>query len=274
MLLAQITDLHIKRPGALAYRKVDTAPYLARCVARLNALVPRPDAVLVTGDLVDLGAEEEYRHLAQLLAPLELPVYLMVGNHDDRAALRAVFDAPYLHDGGAFVQYAVDVGAVRVIALDSQVPGESAGTLCDARLDWLARQLDAARGRPVIVALHHPPFATGIGHMDRLGLDAHASARLAQLIVPHPNVERVLCGHLHRAIHARFAGTIASTTSSTAHQVVLDLRDDAPSAFAMEPPAFALHQWSEATGVVSHHAYIDAFDGPYPFHEPDGGLID
>lgn len=274
MLLAQITDLHIKRPGALAYRRVDTAACLRRCVARLNALEPRPDAVLVTGDLVDLGTEDEYRHLAQLLAPLETPVYLMVGNHDDRAALRAVFDAPYLRDDVAFVQYAVDIGQVRVIALDSQVPGESAGTLCDARFDWLVKQLDAARGRPVIVALHHPPFSTGIGHMDDIGLDADASARLARLIARHPNVERVLCGHLHRTIHARFAGTIASTAPSTAHQVVLDLRDDAPSEFTMEPAAFALHQWSEATGVVSHHAYIDAFEGPYPFHERDGGLID
>jgi len=277
MLLAQITDLHIKAPGALAYGRVDTAACLARCVDRLNALDPRPDAVLVTGDLVDFGTVEEYRHLESLLEPLSIPVYLLIGNHDDRAALRQVFDAPYLHESGdaeGFVQYTFDVGDVRVIALDSQIPHASPGTLCDARLAWLEAQLDGAGDRPVIVALHHPPFATGIGHMDDMALDATASAKLAALIAAHPNVERVLCGHVHRPVHRRFAGTIASIAPSTAHQVVLDLRPDAPSAWTLEPGGFALHLYTPGDGLVSHHAYIDKFDGPHPFFDPDGKLID
>src|SRR5579863_6575751 len=132
MLLAQISDLHIKRPGALAYQRVDTAACLARCVARLNALEPRPDAVLVTGDLVDRGTAEEYVHLKSLLDALRIPYYLLIGNHDDRAALREVFaERAELREGGEFVQYAIDIGALRVIALDSQVPRQSAGDLCD-----------------------------------------------------------------------------------------------------------------------------------------------
>ncbi|MGY6129154.1 phosphodiesterase (plasmid) [Paraburkholderia strydomiana] len=275
MLLAQISDLHIKRPGGLAYRRVDTAAYLARCVASLNALVPRPDAVIITGDLVDQGDPQQYEHLKTLLAPLELPYFLLVGNHDDRAALRAAFpDRAELHSGGEFVQYAFDVGALRVIALDSLEPGQSAGTLCDARLAWLETQLDAASGKPTIVALHHPPFACGIGHMDELRLDPAASARLAALIARYPNVERVICGHVHRPMFVRFGGTIASAVPAPAHQVALDLRDDAPSAFMMEPPAYALHRYDPATGLVTHHAYVDAADGPYPFYEPEGALID
>ena len=275
MLLAQISDLHIKRPGGLAYRRVDTAAYLARCVASLNALVPRPDAVIITGDLVDQGDPQQYEHLKTLLAPLELPYFLLVGNHDDRAALRAVFpDRAELHSGGEFVQYAFDVGALRVIALDSLEPGKSGGTLCDARLAWLETQLDAASGKPTIVALHHPPFACGIGHMDELRLDPVASARLAALIARYPNVERVICGHVHRPMFVRFGGTIASAVPAPAHQVALDLRDDAPSAFMMEPPAYALHRYDPATGLVTHHAYVDAADGPYPFYEPEGALID
>jgi 3',5'-cyclic-AMP phosphodiesterase len=277
MLLAQITDLHIRTPGLLAYGRVDTATCLVRCVERLNALVPRPDAVLVTGDLVDFGTAEEYRHLATLLEPLTIPVYLMVGNHDDRAALREVFTAPYLHDDrtvGEFVQYAFDLGDMRIIALDSQVPHDSPGTLCDARLAWLEAQLDQARGRPVIVALHHPPFATGIGHMDDMALDPVAASKLEALISSHPNVERVLCGHVHRPVHTRFGGTIASIAPSTAHQVVLDLSADAPSAWVMEPGAYVLHYWQAGTGVVSHHAYVEQFDGPYPFFDSDGDLID
>jgi 3',5'-cyclic AMP phosphodiesterase CpdA len=275
MLLAQISDLHIKRPGALAYRRVDTAAYLVRCVAALNALVPRPDAVIMTGDLVDQGDPQQYEHLKTLLAPLELPYFLLVGNHDDRAALRAAFpDRAELHSGGEFIQYAVDVGALRVIALDSLVPGQSGGTLCDARLAWLAAQLDAASGKPTIVALHHPPFVSGIGHMDELRLDPAAAAKLAALIARYPNVERVICGHVHRPMFVRFGGTIASAVPAPAHQVALDLRDDAPSAFVMEPPAYALHRYDPATGLVTHHAYVDAADGPYPFYEPEGALID
>lgn len=275
MLLAQISDLHIKRPGALAYRRVDTGAYLARCIAALNALDPRPDAVIMTGDLVDQGDPEQYEHLKTLLAPLDIPYYLLVGNHDERVALRAAFpDRAELQGGGEFVQYAVDVGPLRVIALDSTVQGQSAGDLCDARLAWLATQLDAAQGKPTVVALHHPPFVCGIAHMDELRLDPAAADKLAALIARYPNVERVICGHVHRPMFVRFGGTIASAVPAPAHQVMLDLRDDGPSAFVMEPPAFALHRYDPATGIVTHHAYVDAAEGPYPFYEPEGELID
>jgi len=171
MLLAQISDLHIKPPGALAYRRVDTAARLERTIARLNALAPRPDAVIVTGDLVDRGSVEEYQHLKTLLAALEIPYWLLIGNHDGRETLREVFpERAELRAAEPFVQYATDIGPLRLIALDSMEPGQSGGTLCAARLAWLAGQLDAARDRPVIVALHHPPFDCGIAHMDRIRL--------------------------------------------------------------------------------------------------------
>jgi 3',5'-cyclic-AMP phosphodiesterase len=275
MLIAQISDLHIKRPGDLAYRRVDTGAALARCVAALNALEPRPDVVIMTGDLVDQGDAEQYAHLKTLLAPLEIPYYLLVGNHDERSALRDAFsDHAELRADEAFVQYAVDIGPLRLIALDSMVPGQSAGYLCDARLAWIETQLDAAQGKPVLVALHHPPFECGIGHMDNIRLDPQVSQKLAALIARYPNVERVICGHVHRPMFARFGGTIASAVPSPAHQVRLDLRDNAPSSFMMEPPAFALHRYTPGTGIVTHHAYVEAAAGPYPFYEPEGNLID
>ncbi|HEX7683966.1 MAG TPA: phosphodiesterase [Trinickia sp.] len=275
MLLAQISDLHVKRPGALAYRRVDTSAHLARCIARLNALEPKLDAVVVTGDLVDSGSLAEYESLKTLLSPLTMPVYLLVGNHDDRAALRQVFgDHAYLHGSAEFVHYAVDVGPLRLIALDSQMPQQSAGHLCDARLAWLETQLAQALGKPVMLALHHPPFVSGIGHMDRQRLDPESAQRLAAIVSRYPNVERVVCGHVHRPIFTRFAGTIASAVPAPAHQVALDLRENAPSAFRLEPPAFALHRYDPETGVVTHHAYVDEGAGPYPFYETNGTLID
>ena len=83
MLLAQISDLHIKRPGALAYRRVDTSAYLARTVAALNALEPRPDAVVMTGDLVDQGDPAQYEHLKTLLAPLNIPVEIVAPDREN-----------------------------------------------------------------------------------------------------------------------------------------------------------------------------------------------
>ena len=271
-LLAQISDLHIREPGRLAYGRIDTAPYLARTVRSLLRLRQRLDAVVITGDLVDFGRAAEYAHLAELLAPLGMPLYLMPGNHDDRAALRSAFPTHTYLGRDGFVQYSVKIGALRLIALDTCVPGHSHGTLCSERLAWLADALDAARGEPVVIAMHHPPFRTLIGHMDDIGL-REGAAELEALVARHPNVERVICGHLHRAIDVRFGGSIASTTPAPAHQVALDLAPDAASAWMLEPPGFRLHAWA-GERLVTHLAAAGDFEGPYPFHEEGGALID
>ncbi|MFM0321263.1 phosphodiesterase [Caballeronia glebae] len=266
MLLAQISDLHIKPPGTLAYGRVDTAAYLSRAIDVLNALDPRPDAVLITGDLVDAGGIDEYRHLRALLDRLAIPWRVLAGNHDDRANLRAVFgDRPELagHDG--FLQYAFDMGEVRVIALDTLDPGSGAGRLCATRLAWLEAQLDACRERPVLIGMHHPPIACGIGFMDEIRLAPDDSRALDALVRRYPNVERIVCGHVHRAISARFGGTIVWCAPSTAHQVALQLQPGGPEAFVMEPPAFGLHLWRADLGLVTHCMSVEQGGGPQPF---------
>ncbi|HXN16136.1 MAG TPA: phosphodiesterase [Usitatibacter sp.] len=271
-LLAQVSDLHIKAHGKLAYRVVDTAGSLERCVAQLRALAQPPDAVIFTGDLTDFGAESEYRELRGLLAPLAMPVFLMVGNHDEREALRAAFPQhAYLRQRPTTLDYVIDEFALRLVALDSVVPRESGGRLEGAQLAWLHETLSAAPAKPTIVAIHHPPFRTGIGHMDEIAL-ADPGA-LEAVIRRHPQVERVIAGHVHRAIFTRFGATIASTAPSPAHQVVLDLAEKNPSRFVMEPPGFQLHLWREGAGVVTHTAVIGKYPGPYPFYEA-GALID
>jgi 3',5'-cyclic AMP phosphodiesterase CpdA len=263
MLIAQITDTHIKPDGVLAYGRLDTAPYLARAVRHLLALKPRPDVVLATGDLVDGGRRDEYRRLRDLLAPLPMPVYLIPGNHDDRDALAAAFpDHAYLPRGGRFMQYVVEGYPVRLIALDTLVPGRVGGLLCAERLGWLAARLDEAPERPTVIFMHHPPFVTGIAQMDVHGLEN--PAELADVVRRHRQVQRIVCGHLHRPIQALVGGTLATTAPSTAHQIALDLEDE-PLAFTMEPPACQLHVWSAGTGLITHTSYIGEFDGPYLF---------
>ena len=273
MIICQISDLHIKAGGKLSYKVVDTAAMLRACVKDVLSLKQRPDVVVITGDLVDFGTREEYAFLRGLLAPLPMPVYLLPGNHDERDALRASFpEHRYMQDTGEFCQYVIDDHPVRLIALDTVVPRQSGGELCAKRLGWLDRTLALRPAAPTVVMMHHPPFRTLIGHMDKMGL-ADPSG-LAAVVARHPQVERVICGHLHRPIQVRFAGTFASTCPSPAHQVALDLDDDAPSRFRMEPPGYQLHAWVPGAGLVSHTAFIGDFAGPYPFFDASGALID
>lgn len=271
-LLIQLSDPHIKTPGSLAYGRVDTAACLARAVAAVQRLPQPPAAVVVTGDLTDFGRADEYRHLRALLSPLGCPIYLLPGNHDDRQGLRQAFpEQAWLQGPGEFLQYAIDLGELRLVVADTVVPGAAHGEMCSRRLDQLDALLGAGRRDRTVLALHHPPFRTYIGHMDDIGLQG--AEALAEIVSRHPQVERVICGHLHRSIQVRWAGTVALTAPSTAHQVCLDLAPDAASAFVLEPPGFLVHAWSDDGPLVSHLAAIGDHPGPYPFHA-DGELID
>jgi len=132
--------------------------------------------------------------------------------------------------------------------------------LCAERLGWLDAALAAQPARPTAILMHHPPFATGITYMDNFGLGN--AAGLAEVVGRHPQVERILCGHLHRAIDRRFAGTVAGTAPSTAHQVRLNLVPDARISFIFEPPGYQLHLWQAETGLVTHTAVFDGWSGP------------
>src|SRR5262249_42155880 len=154
---------------------------------------------LFTGDLTDFGRADEYANLARLIAPLPMPAYLMAGNHDEPAAMRAAFPLhSYMHQREGKLDYVVDDFPVRIVALDSTIPHKSPGLLTREQLAWLDATLSAAPGNPAIVALHHPPFWTGIGHMDTQPLTN--PDELAAVIRRHPQVERVIAGHLHRPI--------------------------------------------------------------------------
>jgi 3',5'-cyclic AMP phosphodiesterase CpdA len=262
MILAHLSDLHLRPVGVPAYRVAETNKLFARAVDALLALEPRPDAVVITGDLTDCGLVEEYEVLAEQLARLPMPVHLVLGNHDRRDTFREVFgDTEGAAEG--FTGFDVDVAGVRVIGIDTVIPGASFGMLCETRLAHLEERLAARPDVPTLIAMHHPPAACGIGHMDRIAL-MEGAERFAEIVARHPNVERVLAGHHHRPIQSRFAGTILQVAPSVAHQVVLDLSEYGPSAFVMEPAAYLVPALVDGA-VVSHQAYVERHDGPYPF---------
>lgn len=261
-LCAHISDAHVLAAGEVFAGRVDTAGYLAAAVDHINAAVPQPDLVVFSGDLVNDGRPAEYAQLAALLNPLQAPLRLLPGNHDDRPNLRAALAdrQAELHGPTDTIDWVVD-GPVRVIGLDTHVPGRPHGALGQNQLVWLEETLAAQPAAPTLVTMHHPPFATGIGHMDAIALASADAEGLAAIIRRHPQVERVACGHLHRAISRRWAGTIAATVPSVAHAVRLDLEPASGAAWVLEPPALTWYAWSAGLGLVAHQQSIGPYDG-------------
>lgn len=274
VFIAQISDLHIKPPDALAYGRVDTASALERCVAALNAFTPKPDLVVISGDLADTPTAEEYEYLKRLLAPLELPFVGIPGNHDSRELMRAAFPrAAYAFPAGPLNQR-VEIGALDLVLLDSSVPGRPHGELDAPTLQWLEATLASSPDRPALLFLHHPPFKTGIWHMDRQFL--LNAGELAAVVKRHPRTQLIAAGHIHRAILTMFAGIPSTICPAPNHAVDLDLAELREPSFKVEPPAFHLHAWFPGEGfgsVVTHQVPVGNFDGPHPFFGPDGKLL-
>jgi 3',5'-cyclic-AMP phosphodiesterase len=273
VIIAQISDLHIKAPGTLAYGRVDTARALERCVATLNQFTPKPDLVVISGDLVDTPGAEEYAHLKRLLAPLNIAFAGIPGNHDQRDMMRATLQQNYAFPSGPLNQH-LEIGGLDLVLLDSSVSGKPHGELDAPTLRWLEATLASAPDRPALLFLHHPPFQAGIRHMDRQNLQN--ADELANVVKRHPRVQLIATGHVHRATLTMFAGVPTTICPAPNHAVDLDLAELREPSFKVEPPAFHLHVWfpgDEFGCVVTHQVPIGDFDGPHPFFGPDGKLL-
>ena len=272
--IAQISDLHIKPPGSLAYGKVDTARALERCVAALNEFDPAPDFVVISGDLADTPTAEEYQYLKRLLTPLKLPFAGIPGNHDSRELMRAAFpSASYAFVSGPLNQK-IEIAGLDLLLLDSSVHRKPHGELDGPTVQWLDATLASSPDRPALLFLHHPPFKAGIWHMDRQNL--LNADELAPIVRRHPRVQLIATGHVHRATLTMFAGVPTTICPAPNHAVDLDLAELREPSFKVEPPAFHLHSWFPGEGfgaVVTHQVPLGTFDGPHPFFGPDGKLL-
>jgi 3',5'-cyclic AMP phosphodiesterase CpdA len=265
MILIQLTDLHVRPRGLPALRACETNTLTERALRAVRDFRPRADALVITGDLTNNGLVSEYRNFADMLARLiDIPVYVIPGNHDDRDNLReALGHLPGVTSNPDFVQYAVDDLPVRLVMLDTLIPGRAEGELCPRRLEWLDAALALRPEKPTIIGMHHPPFLCGIRHMD--GIILRDPAAFQAVVAKHPQVQRIICGHHHRVITANVAHAIASIGPGVAHIVELDLFSDNPGAWTLEPPAFQVHIWIDGTGIVSHTAFVEHYPGPFPF---------
>jgi 3',5'-cyclic-AMP phosphodiesterase len=234
LLLAQLSDPHIGADWGIG----DPLAGLATTVKAIRSLQPRPDAVMVSGDLADHGAADEYAQVRELLAPLDAPTYVLPGNHDDRAALRRAFELS--GTGAEPVQYSVDLDSLRLVVLDSLRPGEDAGSLDSDRLGWLEAQLKAESTVPTLIAMHHPPVPTGLPAWDEIGLQESDRRALGEVIRAHRQVRRIVAGHVHHAFTGELAGCPTLTAPSTFVQARLNFA--AQKIELVEGPAgFAVH---------------------------------
>lgn len=242
MRIAQLSDLHL-RPGVL-HSGIDPWAHLRDAFARLAELQPPPDFLLITGDLADNGGLDTYRELAMALAESGIPFALLPGNHDAREPLRAASPELYAECGNR-LDYRVDRGELSLLLLDTLKPGSEAGELLPAQIDWLSAICPTKRR--VILAMHHPPLPVGIAGMDAIG--CQGGEQLEAWLAAHPQVEAVLCGHVHRSVTTRIGSTLLLTCPSTVHQIALQ---DGPLAWTSEPAGMLIHDLLPGLPMRSH----------------------
>jgi len=260
--ILQISDTHIVPKGALVSGRLDTADALARLVTRINNIrdqIGPIDGLLISGDLSDDGSVESYARFKSFIAPLGLPIHVIPGNHDARDPMRAAF-AEGLPETGQ-LNWARKVGEIRLIGLDTLVEGQGAGTLSQESLSFLQNTLSQVADGPVLLALHHPPFACGIGFMDDIGLTNRGALR--DLLAEYTGTLRIVCGHIHSMMVSDVAGHIAISAPSPCSTFAYDRRSDAPVGFLTQEDGCLLHRWD--AGFQSIRIGPIAGSGPFPF---------
>lgn len=232
-LLAQLSDLHV---GA-EENGFDPVLHLEAVVEAVRSLPNPVDAVLVSGDLTHDGGPPELQLARELLERLETPLHVFPGNHDDRALLREAFDLPGV--GGEPVNYSVDVGGLRLVVFDSNVPGQDPGRYDPQQLRWLDDELRRQPDRPTLLAMHHPPLATAVPEWDGINLEPGQREVLAEVVARHPQLRAIVGGHLHRIAAGTLAGCPVVSAPSTYLQARPDFESEGVDFVPM--PGFALH---------------------------------
>jgi Icc protein len=224
-VIAQVSDIHIGGANEGSGARFSAA------IDEINAMTREPDLVLLTGDLTEHGSPAEWAELKERIDVLSAPWEAILGNHD-----RGIREL-----AGHRSMYA---GSLRLVLVDS-----SSDTFTGDDEDWLNAELSAHPDTPTIVAIHHPPFETGIWWMDCVGLQG--SHLFERVIRRHSQVIKVLSGHAHRLIQTSWAGCSLWVCPATAYSVVCDLDPTHDPAQTAEAPSFSLHAYT-GEGIVSH----------------------
>jgi 3',5'-cyclic-AMP phosphodiesterase len=252
MIIAQISDTHIMPKGkhwkGLPETKVDER--LKLIVNHLNQLNPKPDVIIHTGDTVDDCGIEGYEHLKEILEPLNMPYYLIPGNHDDREAMRLSFQHTRYMPQEGFIQYVIDDFPIRLIALDTIVPEKPHGIICEQRMNWLIKTLEANTQKPTLIFMHHPLIETGQKLLDKV--KCYAPDGFEKLIERSSNIVGILSGHYHKSCASLFGRTLCFVGPSSAPVHYFEkASDEETKVIELVRPSFVLHKWLDGKRLVS-----------------------
>ena len=258
MLIAHVSDFHVFADRAeTSLVRPDAAEAARRIVADMAAFRPAIDSVAFTGDLVDGGSAENYALLLRLLSPLSVPIFAVPGNHDGREHLRAAFRTRLPFEDAVFLHYETECRGVRVLGLDTLVAGRIEGRLCEKRLRWIETRLSRRTPQPLLIAMHHPPFATGLAALDAMAL-VEGAERLFAMLADWPATVRILCGHIHRPVHGVVRRHFVAIAGSPAFQVGLELAPDAAEPGLLpEPYAYFIHRLDARGDFAVHSRYVE-----------------
>jgi 3',5'-cyclic AMP phosphodiesterase CpdA len=217
-ILLHLSDTHLRAFGARLYDSVDSEAYLARALAAIESSGVRPDALIFTGDLADHGEGEAYDRVRDLVEPLaerlDARVVWVMGNHDDRAAFRAHLLPGDVASPAAPVDRVDELDGLRIVTLDTTVPGFHHGEIAEDQLRWLAEVLATPAPLGTILALHHPPVPSVLDLA--ASVELRDQRRLAD-VVRGTDVRTIIGGHLHYSTFATFAGIPVSVASATCY---------------------------------------------------------
>lgn len=268
MLIAQITDLHIGTGNDIGAE--DNYHRLLAVFDTLSKLKHQPDLIIATGDITEIGSVQAYKLYKQMMDEAGLDILPCLGNHDVTENFKKVFGKTYLNDG--FCQYSVDLGDVWLVVADTHDETIHGGAFCADRAAFLERALVEADGRPILLALHHPPIVTGIDWMGARSYDEPWLQRICEVVERFPNVRKIISGHVHRVMDRPVAGSSCIVSAATAAQVHLELAAitsstaDGRPLIVDEPPGFALHWW-DGQEFVTHHGLAGDFEVILEYHD-------
>ena len=250
MIIAQISDTHLTLDTPETDRRLRD---FALTIADINALDPPPDAIVHTGDIVHNGRRDEYAQAAALLAKAHAPIYVLPGNKDDRANLRAAFSkTAYLASTAEFIDYAIEDHAVRLIALDTLKPGANRGEFRPQQARRLIELIEAEPKKPIAVFTHHPPFEVTVGP-DRFHFETMESMTLLQEALQRcKRIAAVFSGHVHRAA----AGRIGDIAASVVPCIATSLRKGDYPPRMKSCPAYHLPRFDPVWGFVTESRVV------------------
>lgn len=252
MIIAQISDTHIALDAHGADRRISD---FERTVADINALDPLPDVIVHTGDIVHNGRPDEYAQAVAILAHARLPVYVLAGNKDDRANLRAAFaDGGYLDLDSSFVDYVIEGYPVRLIAVDTLNTHSNKGDFCPERAGRLIDMIEAETTKPIAVFAHHPPFEVPVGP-DPINFERpEMMERLRRAVQHSGRVITVMSGHVHRGT----AGRIGTITATVMPSIATTLRKGEYPAHMKTLPVYHIHRFDPDSGFTTEARIVCA----------------